>query len=105
LPGALEASRPSSLRCRARAWPPRGSSRRRRPVDDLARRGGVFEELRQRVAHRLLDLALTSLLPSWPLVWPSNCGSVIHTLTIAVNPSRTSSPVMLFALHQVALMA
>ena len=36
---------------------------------------------------------LTSVLPSLALVWPSNWGSGTLTLTIAVNPSRTSSPV------------
>jgi hypothetical protein len=35
---------------------------------------------------------LMSGLPSFVLVWPSNCGSSIFTLTIAVRPSRTSSP-------------
>ena len=34
----------------------------------------------------------TSALPSLPLVWPSNCGSGSLTVTIAVRPSRTSSP-------------
>ena len=31
--------------------------------------------------------------PSFALVWPSNCGSLIFTETTAVIPSRTSSPV------------
>ncbi len=31
-------------------------------------------------------------LPSFPLVWPSNCGSASFTETTAVSPSRTSSP-------------
>ncbi len=35
---------------------------------------------------------LTSVLPSLVLVWPSNCGSDSLTETIAVSPSRTSSP-------------
>ena len=30
---------------------------------------------------------------SLPLVWPSNCGCGTFTLTTAVSPSRTSSPV------------
>ena len=33
-----------------------------------------------------------SVLPSLVLVWPSNCGSASLTETIAVRPSRTSSP-------------
>jgi hypothetical protein len=33
-----------------------------------------------------------SILPSLPLVWPSNWGSGILTLMTAVHPSRTSSP-------------
>ncbi len=36
---------------------------------------------------------LASVLPSLVLVWPSNCGSASLTDTIAVRPSRTSSPV------------
>ena len=35
---------------------------------------------------------LASVLPSLPLVWPSNCGSASLTDTIAVRPSRMSSP-------------
>ena len=38
---------------------------------------------------------LASVLPSLVLVWPSNCGSASLTETIAVRPSRTSSPVRL----------
>ena len=34
-----------------------------------------------------------SVLPSLVLVWPSNCGSASLMETIAVRPSRTSSPV------------
>ena len=34
-----------------------------------------------------------SVLPSLVLVWPSNCGSEILIETIAVKPSRISSPV------------
>ena len=33
--------------------------------------------------------------PSFVLVWPSNCGSSIFTLTTAVRPSLTSSPLRL----------
>ena len=36
--------------------------------------------------------ALTSALPSFALVWPSNWGSTSLTETTAVSPSRTSSP-------------
>ena len=45
-----------------------------------------------------------SVLPSLALVWPSNCGSASRTETIAVRPSRTSSPwnVASFAFTQVA---
>ena len=32
------------------------------------------------------------VLPSFVFVWPSNCGSRRRTLTIAMSPSRTSSP-------------
>ena len=32
------------------------------------------------------------VLPSFVFVWPSNCGSRSFTLTIAMSPSRTSSP-------------
>ena len=42
-------------------------------------------------------IPLTSLLPSLPFVWPSNCGSNTFTLTTAVKPSRTSSPVKLLS--------
>jgi hypothetical protein len=34
-------------------------------------------------------------LPSFVLVWPSNCGSLSFADTTAVNPSRTSSPLRL----------
>ena len=34
-----------------------------------------------------------SVLPSLVLVWPSNCGSLSLSETIAARPSRTSSPV------------
>jgi hypothetical protein len=37
---------------------------------------------------------LTSLLPSFVLVCPSNWGDFILTLITAVNPSRTSSPLI-----------
>ena len=33
-----------------------------------------------------------SVLPSFVLVWPSNCGSESLTEITAVRPSRTSSP-------------
>ena len=33
-----------------------------------------------------------SVLPSFAFVCPSNCGSAIFTLTMAVRPSRMSSP-------------
>ncbi len=35
---------------------------------------------------------LASVLPSLVFVWPSNCGSRSFTLTMAVSPSRMSSP-------------
>ena len=35
---------------------------------------------------------LTSVLPSFVFVWPSNCGSLTLTETIAARPSRMSSP-------------
>ena len=34
----------------------------------------------------------TSVLPSFVFVWPSNCGSLTFTETIAASPSRMSSP-------------
>ena len=37
--------------------------------------------------------AFVSVLPSFVLVWPSNCGSPSLTEMTAVSPSRTSSPV------------
>ena len=40
-------------------------------------------------------MPLTSVLPSFVFVWPSNCGCGIFTLTTAVRPSRMSSPLML----------
>ena len=40
-------------------------------------------------------MPLTSVLPSFVFVWPSNCGRGILTLMTAVRPSRMSSPVML----------
>ena len=41
---------------------------------------------------------LASVLPSLVLVWPSNCGSPSLIETIAVRPSRTSSPERLVVL-------
>ncbi len=38
---------------------------------------------------------LTSVLPSFVLVWPSNCGSLTFTEMTAARPSRMSSPVRL----------
>ena len=46
-------------------------------------------------ATTLSTAGLASALPSLPLVCPSNCGSPIFTLTMAVKPSRTSSPLRL----------
>ena len=40
-------------------------------------------------------MPLTSVLPSFVLVCPSNCGCGILTLTTATRPSRMSSPPML----------
>ena len=40
-------------------------------------------------------MPLTSVLPSFVLVWPSNCGCGIFTDTTAVMPSRMSSPLTL----------
>ena len=46
---------------------------------------------------------LASLLPSFCLVWPSNCGSSILTLMIAVRPSRISSPLKFGSLSRRSL--
>src|SRR3954470_14806334 len=42
---------------------------------------------------RLLTMPSTSPLPSFVLVWPSNCGCGTRQLITAVRPSRKSSPV------------
>ena len=44
----------------------------------------------------------TSLLPSLVFVWPSNCGSGTFTDTIAVRPSRRSSPLGLLSLSLIS---
>ena len=41
---------------------------------------------------RASTVPLTEVLPSLVLVWPSNFGSGIFTLTTATSPSLTSSP-------------
>ena len=46
-----------------------------------------------------------SVLPSFCLVCPSNCGSSILTLTIAVRPSLMSSPVRFWSLSLRILLA
>jgi hypothetical protein len=40
-------------------------------------------------------IPLTSVLPSFVFVCPSNCGCGIFTLMTAVSPSRMSSPLTL----------
>ena len=42
--------------------------------------------------HAFCTNDLASVLPSLPLVWPSNCGSRSRMEMIAARPSRTSSP-------------
>jgi len=53
----------------------------------------LVEPLTELFIDELLDVALMSLL-SLPLVCPSNCGWGSRTLTTAIKPSRTSSPVI-----------
>ena len=48
---------------------------------------------------------LTSGLPSFVLVWPSNCGSGSFTLTTEVRPSRVSSPARLPSFRRPCLRA
>ena len=47
-------------------------------------------------------MPLTSVLPSFVLVWPSNCGCGILTLMTPVSPSRMSSPLMLASFRSFA---
>lgn len=52
----------------------------------------------------MLSTALrATVLPSFCFVCPSNCGSSILTLTIAVRPSRMSSPERLCSLSFISL--
>ena len=49
----------------------------------------------QSVSHSLQAFCtndFASVLPSFALVWPSNCGSRSRIEMIAARPSRTSSP-------------
>ena len=64
-----------------------------RLVDDCLRLGGLRSN--QSASHSLQTRCtndLASVLPSLVLVWPSNCGSLSLTDTIAARPSRMSSP-------------
>ena len=65
-------------------------------VDDLLSVGGIVLEVElDGLGNDAFDCVRTSGLPSLPLVWPSNCGSVSLTLMTAVSPSRVSSPARL----------
>ena len=59
----------------------------------LASPGLRSNQSRRWSLHAFWTNDLASVLPSLVLVWPSNCGSASLTETIAVRPSRTSSPV------------
>ena len=63
-------------------------------VDDLASRAWVLlEVLGQALGHgRSAPARRISELPSFALVWPSNCGSGSFTEMTADRPSRASSP-------------
>ena len=60
----------------------------------------------RKVPRRSLMIAstmpFTSVLPSFVLVCPSNCGRGIFTLMTAVRPSRMSSPLMLASFRSFA---
>ena len=96
LPGSREFSSADLRRVRSRAFRAAlaGPGRRDRLVDDLV---GLLRVLLEEVARASVDDGLRRSpriprLPSFVLVWPSNCGSRSLTEITAVRPSRTSSP-------------
>ncbi len=100
LPGSVVFSSADLRRVRSRAL--RAASRAREACTDLrmmSRPSAGFSS--RNSARPLLTAACTNPstggLPSLVLVWPSNCGSWTLTETIAVSPSRTSSPLRLLS--------
>ena len=71
----------------ARVTPARPSARSARPSDGCCSSQSASLSL---VAFSTIDRI--SVLPSLAFVWPSNCGLRSFTDTIAVSPSRMSSP-------------
>ena len=96
LPGSPFVSIADLRRVRSRAW--RAAIRARAAWLALLMMSLASPGLRSNQSRRwsLVTVCtndLASVLPSLVLVWPSNCGSASLIETIAVSPSRTSSPV------------
>ncbi len=80
-----------------RAPPARARSRKALLQHDVADRRIFLQEGREPSPIAESTSARISLLPSFVLVWPSNCGSNSRTFTIALRPSRMSSPARLLS--------
>ena len=98
LPGSAVESSSDLRRVRSRAW--RAAILARAAwlallMISLASPGLRSNQSRRWSLQAFCTNDLASVLPSLVLVWPSNCGSASLTETIAVRPSRTSSPVRL----------
>ena len=94
LPGSVVSSSP--LR-RVRSRAARAASRAFAACDDFRKMRFASPGCSSRnVVRRSLTVVSTSeridALPSFVLVWPSNCGSRSFTDTMPTSPSRTSSP-------------
>ena len=84
-------------RGRGPCGPRSGPARLARPSEmtTLPSRGLRSNQEPSQSLHAFCTNDFASVLPSLVLVWPSNCGLASLTETIAVRPSRTSSPVRL----------
>ncbi len=107
LPGRLPTSSADFLRVRSRAL--RAASRARAAC--IAFSSTMFPtrgcSSRNSASHsftNVLTADSTSELPSLVLVCPSNCGSLTFTLSTAVSPSRTSSPLRRISLSFLAML-
>jgi hypothetical protein len=105
LPGSVLLSRTPLRRTRSRAL--RAASRARAAsiafwMTRLAMTGFSSRKAPRRSLTIVSTMPLTSVFPSFVLVWPSNCGCGILTLMTPVSPSRMSSPLMVASLRSFA---
>src|SRR5699024_12811195 len=110
LPGRLDISRAPFLRVKSRAF--LAAARAREAIRSFSTiilpTDGFSNKNLEKVLLKMESVTvLTSLLPSFVFVWPSNWGSGCLMDTIAVNPSLTSSPVRFesFSLNKLLFLA